>query len=82
MQIDGKKIAINHYPYIGERLAQSGQYDAVFHGHTHLVRNEKVGKTLLVNPGPVCGFKNGKDVPATYAIYDTESNSAEIVQIS
>jgi putative phosphoesterase len=82
IEIGGRKLVVNHYPDIGERLAQSGKYDAVFHGHTHVARNEKVGKTLLINPGPVCGFKNNKEVPASYAIYDTKTNSGRIIEIN
>jgi predicted phosphodiesterase len=28
-----------------------GQYDLVCHGHTHVARQETVGRTLVVNPG-------------------------------
>ncbi|MBN1168757.1 YfcE family phosphodiesterase [Candidatus Woesebacteria bacterium] len=81
IEIEQRRIAVIHYDNIGERLAQSTHYDAVFHGHTHMARNEKVGGTLLVNPGPVCGYKKGKIVPATYGIYDTNNNSAKIISI-
>jgi hypothetical protein len=47
-----------------------------------------VGKTLLLNPGAVCGITAGvyfgetdKHEPASYAIYDTKTNSAEIIEI-
>ena len=29
----------------------SGKYDYVLHGHSHKRRNERIGKTLVVNPG-------------------------------
>jgi putative phosphoesterase len=79
--LDEKKIAVNHYPDIAESVAHSNLYDVVFHGHTHIARNEMVGKTLLVNPGSVCGIVNGEPSKASYAIYDTKTNSAEIVEI-
>jgi hypothetical protein len=31
-----------------------------------------------VNPGAVCGIKDGKYDEASFAIYDTEGNTAEL----
>jgi len=81
IQPDDKKIAYCHYPRLAELLAKSGEYDAVFYGHTHKVKNEKIGMTLLLNPGAICGIDEGKPSSATYAIYDTATNTAEIVEI-
>ncbi|OGM28047.1 hypothetical protein A2962_05525 [Candidatus Woesebacteria bacterium RIFCSPLOWO2_01_FULL_39_61] len=73
VELDGKKLAFCHYPKLGELLAKSGEYDAVFYGHTHEVRNEVMGKPLLLNPGVVCGINFDKAAygKETYAIYDT-----------
>src|SRR3989344_4618921 len=60
VELDGKKIAFCHYPKLGELLAKSGEYDAVFFGHTHEIINKIVGKTLLLNPGAVCGINFDK----------------------
>ncbi len=81
IELGGRRIAVNHYPKLGGLLAASGDYDAVFHGHTHEARNETVGKTLLVNPGAVCGIERGKRGTASYALYDTETNTARIVEL-
>lgn len=81
VELEGRKIAFTHYPKLGELLAGSREYDAVFHGHTHVVRNEAFGKTTLVNPGSVCGIIKGKTATASYAIYDTDSNSAQIINL-
>ncbi len=81
IEIDNKKIAVTHYPDIGRSLASSDLYDAVFFGHTHQAEKSKHDKTLLLNPGSVCGIKNGIPSKATFAIYDTKLNSAEIVEI-
>lgn len=88
VKIGGKNIAFTHYQDIGEQLAKSGKYDAVFHGHTHVARNERFGKTLLVNPGAICGISAGvifgekkTHDPASYAIYNTKTNSAKIITI-
>ena len=89
VELNSRKIAYCHYPKLGEFLAKSEGYDAVFYGHTHKVRNEKFGKTLLLNSGSVCGidaryvlkFEGEKQDIASYAIYDTKTNSAEIIEI-
>jgi len=81
VELDGRKIAYTHYPKLGKLLARSGEYDAVFYGHTHLTENKKIGKTLLLNPGAICGIIEGKPKTASYAIYDTSTNSAEIIKI-
>jgi hypothetical protein len=77
LEFDGKKIAVNHYPKVAEGLAYTGKYDAVFYGHNHKADKKKIGETLLLNPGEIMGVK-GKP---SLAIYNTETNDAEIIEI-
>jgi putative phosphoesterase len=77
-ELGGKKLAFCHYPKLADLLSKTNEYDAVFFGHTHQAGMGTHGKTLLVNPGAICGIKDGKYDEATYAIYDTSSNSAEL----
>ncbi|MDR1952528.1 MAG: metallophosphoesterase [Elusimicrobiota bacterium] len=35
------------------------QYDFALYGHTHRKKIEKAGKTILINPGEVCGWRYG-----------------------
>src|SRR5688572_28818916 len=81
--LDNKKIAFCHYPKLAELLAKHGNYDAVFYGHTHTVKNVTVGKTLLLNPGSVCGinFDKGAYDKFSFAVYDTKTNTAAVVEI-
>lgn len=81
VELGGRKIAFVHYTRIAELLAQSSEYDAVFHGHTHVVREERLGESVLVNPGAVCGIVKGKYTVPSYALYDTETNSVEIKKL-
>ena len=88
VKLDERKIAYCHYPKLANLLAKNGEFDAVFYGHNHTAENKKVNNTLLLNPGAVCGITAGvilgfdkKHKPASYAIYDTKTNSAEIVKI-
>jgi len=78
VELGGKKIAVCHNNRFAEGLAKTGKYDAVFHGHTHTSRIEKIGKTLLANPGEVHSGISGK---CTFGIYDTIKNEIEIEEV-
>jgi putative phosphoesterase len=52
---DGE-IAFTHRPEFAHGLASTGAYTAVFHGHTHRHRRERVAGTWLVNPGEIMGL--------------------------
>ncbi len=49
------EIAFTHYPEVGEGLAATGKYRAVFSGHTHRFMQKQVGQTLWLNPGDIMG---------------------------
>ncbi len=55
---------------IVESFAESGEYDFVLYGHTHIRDSRKIGETVLLNPGEACGYLYGK---RSFAILDTES---------
>jgi hypothetical protein len=81
VDMDNTKIVYCHYPKIARLLAQSGQFHAVFHGHTHQAYEEHVGNTLLANPGSICGIISGKYGPASFGVYDTISHKFELVYL-
>ncbi|HRX63973.1 MAG TPA: metallophosphoesterase [Candidatus Absconditabacterales bacterium] len=78
IEIDGRKIFLSHYPLLAKPMAKSGDFDAVFYGHNHLKNKKMIGNCLVLNPGEVGAYKTGI---ATFAIYDTETNDAEIIEI-
>jgi len=78
MEIDKRKIFLSHYPLLAKPMAKSGEFDAVFYGHNHLKNKEMIGKCLLLNPGEIGAYKTGI---ANFAIYDTDTNDAEIIEI-
>lgn len=82
-EIDGKHIAVNHYPDIALPIAQSGKYDLVCYGHTHGFAIEQRGSTLTLNPGTLLGYDPFRkiDVPATFIVYETRSNEARGYQV-
>jgi putative phosphoesterase len=77
LELDGRRVAVVHYPEFGQALALSGQYDAVFSGHNHTAEAQTVGETLWGNPGEVMG-RFGQP---SFGIYDTESNKFEIRRV-
>src|SRR3989339_1349694 len=78
LEIDGRNIFLSHFPLPAKPMAKSGEFDAVFYGHNHLKNKEMIGKCLVVNPGEIGAYKTGI---ATFAVYDTKNNDAEIVKI-
>lgn len=70
-------IAFYHFPWPALALAKTGEYKAVFYGHTHEQKSEKVGDCLFFNPGEIMKWKGGPDC----AIYDSDSNSAEFISL-
>jgi len=78
--VEGYRIALLH----GEEtellnvLVNSGYFDAVIHGHSHNRSVEKMGKTLVINPGELCGYLTGK---STLALLDTEKHEAKIIEL-
>ncbi|GIV70869.1 YfcE family phosphodiesterase [Caldilinea sp.] len=74
LTIEGRQIAMIHYPEPARRIAQSGQFDLVCYGHDHTRWLEQVGKGWLLNPGEVLGMKG----QATWALYDTQTGEVAI----
>ncbi len=78
LEVPKAKIAVTHYPLYGNALARTGDYQAVFSGHSHQIHEEHFGETLWLNPGDVYGL-NGT---ATCAIYDLLTKQVEIKTLS
>ncbi len=75
--LNGKNIAMTHYPFYAEALAKTGDYDLVLCGHTHESKVELINTTWFINPGEVMGWKDD----ATFAVYDYETNKVDIIKI-
>jgi len=78
LELDSRQVVVTHYPHIGQALARGGTYDLVCHGHSHERVVEQTGPTLRVNPGEVMG----RFGLSTYALYDTVTGQAEILEIT
>ncbi|MBI4825723.1 MAG: metallophosphoesterase [Nitrospirae bacterium] len=78
-EADGLKCACYHgtEPQLRNSLVASGTYDVVMFGHTHKCVNEKIGDTLVLNPGTSHGFWK----EATVMVFDTVAKEAEIIEL-
>jgi uncharacterized protein len=83
LEIDHRVIAVFHgdYPELVDALVRCGQYDAVFHGHTHQRVNETIGRTLSLNPGSFMDETLPGISGAGLAIYNTQTNSATHIML-
>ena len=72
-----KKIALYHGTITEflSALISGGEYDVVVRGHTHNPEIKKEGKTLVINPGEICGYLTGKK---TLCLLDIASMEATI----
>lgn len=61
-----------------ESLIRTDGYDVVVHAHSHEAKILKRGKTMVINPGEVCGYLSGK---STMAFLDVPDLTAKIVEI-
>ena len=75
--INNKRISFNHYPEIAKKIAKTEKYDFVFYGQTHKPWEEKIGKTILLNPGNVSGILYN----STFAIYDFKIKEFKLIII-
>lgn len=76
--LEGRKIVVMHEHHVVEALADSGHFDLVVYGHTHVADVRKVRNTLVVNPGEVGAYLYGR---STVALVDLETLDAEIVEL-
>jgi len=76
----GLKIALLHgnEQELLHSLIDSESFDIVVHGHTHKTEVHQKGKTLIVNPGEVCGYLTGK---STIVLLDTDGRKAERIEL-
>jgi putative phosphoesterase len=78
--VDGVRIALFHGSdrELLNALVGAGCFDVVVHGHLHNAEAYRKGRTLVVNPGEVCGYLTGK---STIALLDTGKREARIIDL-
>jgi putative phosphoesterase len=76
--VDGLKIALLHgdEEELLNALIDCQGFDVVVHGHMHKAEAYRKGRTLIVNPGEVCGYLSGR---STIALFDTKTLATRIM---
>lgn len=75
LELKGKKIFCSHKPM--QDVIDSREYDYVLYGHTHVKRNDKLGKTRVINPG--AHYYGGEN---TIAILDIDNDHVEFIEVA
>ncbi len=77
IEVEGCKLAFVHNPKLARGLAATGDYQAVFYGHSHEQQINRVGKCLLVNPGELMGRISAP----SFCLYDTEQDNITHIEL-
>ena len=79
--VNGRSIGLLHGDdeELLEALIVSEGHDVIVHGHTHKAEIRRQGKTLVINPGEVCGYLGEK---STIVFLNTQTLAAEIIQLA
>lgn len=70
LSLGGRRIFITHHMEDAAHAVEKQLYDAVFFGHTHVQEQLMIRRTLVANPGEICGNR----CPAGFAVYNTDTN--------
>lgn len=71
LEIEGQSLYLSHgHIYHEDNLPPLKKGDIFVHGHTHLLRAERIGDHMILNPGSVSIPKGGN--PNTYAILENK----------
>lgn len=78
VELEGKKLAFvhGHDQRLYRDLEQSGAYDYLFHGHTHVAVDRQVGPTRVINPGALHRVQ-----AKTFVVLDPATGEAESVVV-
>lgn len=79
LDLDGKLAAVTHGDdaKIVRRVLQEQRHDYLFLGHSHVKRDERVGKVRIINPGAL-----HRANPKTVALLDTQSDIVRFITVT
>ena len=78
LTIGGRRIALlhSHDARLFRQTISGGQYDLVCYGHTHIATQERMDKTLVLNPGALY-----RAMPHSLAIVELDDMATTIVPL-
>lgn len=76
VELNGVRIGFVHGDDASllRELEQSGHFDFLFHGHTHVAAERRAGPTRVINPGALHRAR-----PKSYVVLDLETGEVESV---
>ncbi len=78
--VDGLRIAVLHgsEEELLRSLINVESHDIIVHGHTHEAKTYRKGRTLVINPGEVCGYLTEK---STIALLNSRTKGVKIIEL-
>lgn len=87
LELQGKRIYMNHYSHIGEAFSELGKFDLCIGGHDHHQRVIRSDKSVFINPGhTLVNTRIHQDYPKhlqhTFAIFDLATMQEEVIELT
>jgi putative phosphoesterase len=78
LELGGKSFHVEHGDHSRsmKRAIEGQQFDYVLHGHTHVRRDERVGRTRIINPGALHRARE-----KTVAVLDTATDTLTFLTV-
>ncbi len=78
LEMDGRKLAFlhGHDRSHMQEIEDSGHFDYLFHGHTHVAADHRHGPTRVINPGAL-----HRANPKTFVVLDLATGAAESITL-
>ncbi len=78
--VGGLKIALLHgsEEELLRSLISVESHDVIIHGHTHEAKTYRKGRTLVINPGEVCGYLTEK---STIALLNSQTKEVKVIEL-
>jgi putative phosphoesterase len=79
LELDGRKVAFlhGHDKTLMQEVEESGHFDYLFHGHTHVAVDRRNGPTRVINPGALHRAK-----PKTFVVLDLATGAVESIAVA
>jgi uncharacterized protein len=85
LELEGRKIFMNHYSSISELVAKSSDFDLCIGGHDHQYRVVQYGSSIFINPGNTVTkdkwLPQDADKESSFVVIDLETLEHERVQL-
>jgi len=78
LELEGRRIAFLHSDdgRLFQETVSADEWDLVCYGHTHVAAQEKIGKTLVLNPGALY-----RATPHSFAVVELPSLTTDHIEV-